>query len=115
MKSRYAPTVNPGDIRRRVKRIELSTPLAGRIAVTIYEEDVVRLAAGAEVPLRDQGAISVIVDPSDAAQMASVFALRSYADDSLLGSDMAVGSVLMAFFSWVRSRQLARDAASPSA
>lgn len=105
----YAPTVNPGDVRRRVKRIDLGTPLNQGITVVIYEEDVIRLADGTEAPLRDQGAISASINPTDMAQLMATFALRNYADDALLGSDMNVGTVLTAFFSWVRSQQLTRD------
>jgi hypothetical protein len=109
MTTSYAPTVNPGDVRRRVKEIRLGTPLAQVISVIIYEEDVIRLADGTEAPLRDQGVIATIINPTDAAQLMAVFALRNYADDNLLGADMNVGTVLTAFFSWVRSQQIARD------
>lgn len=109
MTPNYAPTVNPGDVRRRVHRIDLVTPPNGAISIRIYEQDVVRLADGTEEPLRDQGVITATIDPTNPTQLMAMFALRNYADDTLLGTDMNVATVLTSFFSWVRSKQLARD------
>jgi hypothetical protein len=101
----YAPTINPGDTRRRTRFIGIRTPLSGVPSVEVLEQDVVRLTDGERV-LADLGHL-----PVQAFDPAQTFELRDPETDALLGSQATVGQTMALIYSWVRDQQTKRDAA----
>ena len=103
----YAPTVNPGDTRRRTRYIGIRTPLNVAPTVEVLEQDVIRTKTG-EAVLADLGSFPTPLD------LAEVFPLRNPVDDSLTGDTATAAQAMALIYSWVRAKQLARDAATPT-
>jgi hypothetical protein len=104
----YAPTVNPGDTRRRTRYIGIRTNLDG-YTVEVLEQDVIRLASGTDKVLEDLGGISVAMTP---AELARVIPIKNPADDSDTGEALTTGQILAGVYSWVREHQRLRDEAA---
>lgn len=111
----YAPTVNPGDTRRRARYVGIWIPLSQQAAVEVLEQDVVRLPAG-EVVLRDLGPIAGIgvIDLIDPAALGATFPVVDPATDQPTGQTATVAQAFQLIHSWVRAQQAARDAQEPT-
>ncbi len=106
----YSPTVNPGDERRRVWRNTNDNPLGGIPIAIIHEQDVVKTAAGPEVPI--DRAIKPIEASPTPELLATVLPLRNPDTDQVIGQS----TVQMAYVHWyslLRLLQERRDAEPP--
>jgi hypothetical protein len=104
----YAPSTNPGDTRTRTRYIGIRTPHDAPPQIEILEQEVVRTAAGERV-LADLGNVAVC-----AFDVTESFAVRDPSTDAEIGDTATVGDALVLIYSWVRAKQLARDAAEQS-
>lgn len=105
----YAPTITPGDQRRRTRFIGIRTPLGQAPQIEILEQEVVRTQAGERV-LEDLGNV-----PVGAFDPAETFPVRDPETDAETGQTASVGQAFALIYSWVRKQQLARDAAEAAA
>jgi hypothetical protein len=105
----YAPTVTPGDQRRRTRYIGIRVPHDGVPTVEILEQEVIRAKAGERV-LEDLNGFGVAMDEKE---MAASFQVRDPITDAEIPGATATGAQVFALiYSWVRAKQLARDAAA---
>jgi hypothetical protein len=103
--SKYAPTTNPGDTRVRCYRLRINNPPNAAPSVIIYEEEMIKTAAGGEQHLADMGAFTVPFDP------AAVVELRDLVTDQPLGATKEAGEIMAWVYAWTRTQQTARDEA----
>ncbi len=107
----YAPTVDPGDTRRRSRYIGIRIPHDGAPTVEVLEQDMIRLKDGAEKVLQDLGAVAGI-PALDAAALAVQFPARDPVTDEIIPAAFVTpGDAFAAVYAVVRGWQLARDAA----
>jgi hypothetical protein len=108
----YDPTVNPGDTRVRAHTINISNNLNGYPRVDIQEERVIKTKDGVERGLEGLGFFSVTIDPTE---LTTPYPVRDLATDQETGDTEFPAQLFQSFYSWVRSKQLARDAAAQAA
>lgn len=114
----YAPTVSPGDVRRRTRFIGIWVPLdertpediaAGVAApaplIQVLEQDVIRTKDGSEKVLADLGTL-----PHTGFQPDRVFPVRDLVTDEPTGETATMLDVMALVQSWVRDAQDWRDA-----
>lgn len=106
----YAPTIATGEQRRRTRYIGIRTPLGQAPQVEVLEQEVIRTQAGERV-LEDLGQVAGI-GALTLEEMATAFPLRNPETDAEIGGTATPAQALALIYSWVRSKQLARDAAA---
>jgi hypothetical protein len=104
---KYAPTINPGDTRRRIWRCETENPLNGFPHAIMHEEDVTLTITDGESVERSFGdrPPPLIRYPTN---LAEVVDLRNVADDALLGQT-TIGVIYTMIYSLARHMQKLRD------
>jgi len=101
----YAPTTQPGETRTRTRYIGIRTPHDAPPQIESLEQEVIRTATGERV-LADLGNV-----PTGAFDVTESFPVRDPSTDAETGDTATVGQALALIYSWVRAKQLARDAA----
>jgi hypothetical protein len=99
----YGPTINPGDIRRRIWRNTNENPLGNTPNAVMHEQDVIRLSDGTEKVLENGETLSKV--PTD---MSEVVVLRHPETDQVLG-ETTLGMIHTMIYSLGRHMQNARD------
>jgi hypothetical protein len=114
----YAPTVNPGDTRRRCRFIGIRVPLDTRTnaekaaniqapppQVEVLEEDVIRTA-------QQERVLEVLGNlPVGTFDLSETFPILNPENDGALGGNATVGQAFTLIHSWVRHKQTLRDTA----
>ena len=105
----YAPTVNPGDTRTRTRYFGARLPHDGQPEIEILEQEIIRTAAGERV-LDNLGQVPVgAFDPNES------YEIRNPLTDEPTGQTATVAQAYALIYSWVRSKQTARDNAAQDA
>ena len=102
----HAPTINPGDERRRCRYFGAQIPNGAAPIIQVVEESVIRRADGTEKSIADLGNL-----PTGAFDPAETFAIRDPETDILTGDSASVGQAFALIYSWVRHKQTQRDEA----
>lgn len=107
----YAPTVNPGDTRRRSRYIGIRIPHNAAPTVEVLEQDMVRLASGSEKVLEDLGAVAGIPVLTPEALAVQYPARNPVTDEIIPDQFVTAGDAFAVVYAVVRGWQLERDAA----
>ena len=103
----YAPTPNPGDQRRRTRYLGIRIPHNAPPTVEILEQEIIRAKDGERI-LEDLNGFSVVMTEGE---LAADFPIRDPETDAEIPGQTATGAQAFALiYSWVRAKQLARDA-----
>ena len=117
MPNNYAPTVNPGDTRRRIWRLTGENPNGALPSMVFHEQEVIRTTEGTEAIIQQRTRdMERTYDPTRVVQM------RRPDTDALgpvgrLPADLTEEEIYAVFYSISRDSQLVQDAiddASPA-